>query len=667
MSERTRGFLLRRTKRSSTSRVKPRLLLLFFIAILSACGPSAPPAQPKTPDLVVGRGAPTAVAAPTVAGEDDAALPIGHDDAVRGNRLAWVTLVVFSDFQCPFCSRLVPTIDRLRREYGDDLRVVFKHQPLPFHVHARLAAEAAQGVLQLAGPDAFWRYHDLAFDRQRDMSPDAIRSWAEEAGADRRALDEGLESKRWSQKIDDDVALAKRVGANGTPTSFVNGALLSGAQPVEKFKEAIDAEMERAKSLHARGVARDRLYGRLVAANLETHDDPPPPAREEPKVDTTVYKVPVGTSPSRGSKTALVTIVEFSDFQCPFCKRVQPTLEQLRTTYGDKLRIVWKDQPLSFHPRAQPAAHLAREALAQKGEAGFWSVHDKLFDSQSQMEDSDLEEIAKKAGLDAARAMAAVKANKHQQAIDADIDLADDVQASGTPHFFVNGRRLVGAQPVDAFKKLIDEEMVKAEALAKSGVARTDVYEKTIANGKGPGEPEKKSISAPAANAPFRGAANAKVVIQQASDFQCPFCSRVEATMDQILKDFPGKVKIVWRDLPLDFHQHAALAAEAAREAQAQRGNEGFFKMAALLFANQQHLERQDLDGYAQKLSLDVARFGRALDGHIHRATIDADLKATKDAGVSSTPSFFVGPYFVSGAQPYPKFRKLINRVLAAK
>jgi protein-disulfide isomerase len=589
-------------------------------------------------------------------------VPIAHDDAQRGSRLAYVTIVVFSDFQCPFCSKLETTFEQLRREYGDDLRIVFKHEPLTFHPHARLAAEAGHGVLTLAGAEAFWRYHDTAFRRQDVISPEAIRAWAVDAGVDPRALEEGLESKRWSRKIDDDIDLARRLGAVGTPSSFVNGTAVPGAVPHEKWKELVDAELERAKSLHERGVARDRIYTRLAATNFkpEKEDEDDPPA-----ADKTIFKVPVAGSPARGPSTALVTIVEFSDFQCPYCKRVEPTLERVRATYGDRVRIVWKDQPLSFHPRAMPAAHLAREALAQKGETGFWSVHDKLFDAQPKLDDADLEAVAKKAGLDVASAMAAVKAKKHQKAIDADVELADDMQAAGTPHFFVNGRRLTGAQPFEKFQRLIDEEMVRAEGLVRSGIARSAVYDAAIKDGQGPTEPERKTVAAAAAGAPFRGTANAKVVIQQFSDFQCPFCGRVEPTLEQVLKDYPGKVKIVWRDLPLAFHANAPLAAEAAREAFAQKGNEGFFKMHKLLFDNQQNLERQDLEGYAKKIGLDVGRFGRALDSHVHKAAVDADQKAATDAAVSGTPAFFVGPFFLSGAQPYPKFKKLVERTLA--
>lgn len=656
------------------SSVRPRafpLLVLFLLSLVAACGGAPRSSPPKrADDLVVGTGAPRANApVATESPEDDAVIPIAADDAVRGSRLAYVTIVVFSDFQCPFCTRLETTLDRVREEYGGDkLRIVFKNNPLPFHEHARLAAEVGQGVLALAGPEAFWRYHAMAFRRQSVMSPEAVRAWGVAAGADERALEDGLQKKRWAQKVDYDISVAKRLNANGTPMSFINGVSLSGAQPFDRFKEIIDAELDKAKSFVERGGARDKLYTRLTAANYkpprdEDDDDEAADAAAAAEAKV-VHKIPAGSAPSRGPATALVTIIEFSDFQCPFCKRVEETLARVRREYGDKVRIVWRDNPLPFHPRAEPAAQLARAARAQKGDAGFWAVHDLLFDNQQTLEDGDLERIAREAKLDVAKAMAAVKAKSFKKGIEEDVDLGDDFQASGTPHFFVNGRRFVGAQPFEKFKPLIDEELARAEALLKQGTARAALYDALIKDGKTPAGPEKKAIAPAAAGAPFRGAANAKVVIQQVSEFQCPFCKRAEATMDELIKAYPGKIKIVWRDKPLPMHKNAALAAEAAREAHAQKGNDGFAKMRKLLFDNQQALERSDLDGYAKSIGLDMSRFARALDGHTHKAAVDADEKATSDAGVSGTPAFFVGPYFISGAQPFAKFRKLVDRVL---
>src|SRR5262249_53095350 len=212
-----------------------------------------------------------------------------------------------------------------------------------------------------------------------------------------------------------------------------------------------------------------------------------------------------------GKNDALVTMVEFSDFQCPYCKKVEDSLKKVHDTYGDKVRLVWKHEPLPFHPRAEPAAQLTLEARAEKGEKGFWEAHDKLFESQPKLEDADLDSIAQAMGLNMDKLHDAMKNHKYKKEIDADADLGDDLQASGTPHFFINGRRLVGAQPFEKFQKIIDEEIKHAQDVLAKGTKADKIYDELIKDGKGAPEPEKKQV-APSPSAPSRG--KGKVVMQ---------------------------------------------------------------------------------------------------------------------------------------------------------
>jgi protein-disulfide isomerase len=598
--------------------------------------------------------------------DKESPIPVTSDDPVWGNRGAPVTIVEFSDFQCPFCSRVEPTMDQVRSTYGPDkVRVVWKNQPLPFHDKAKGAAEAAQAVFALKGSEAFWKFHKSAFTNQKDLGPESYEKWAVAAGVDAAAFKKELASGKHKKKVDEDQQLANKVGANGTPAFRINGAELSGAQPFEKFKELIDKELGKANAKIAAGTPKDKVYVAMSSENFKAPAKKGDDEEEGEKEDTkTVWRVPVGNSPILGNKDAIVTIVEFSDFQCPYCKRVEPTLKEVRDTYKDKVRIVWKHEPLPFHPRAIPASALTLEARAQKGDKGFWDAHDKLFEIQPKLDDADLEKAAEDLKLDTKKVMAAIKDGKYKKDIDADMELGDDVQASGTPHFFVNGRRLVGAQPADKFKKIIDEEIKKFED-QKGKVAASAWYDHLMKDAKGAPEPEKKQAPpVPAGNA-FKGGANAKVVIQQWSDFQCPFCSRVEPTVNEITKNYGDKVKVVWRDKPLPMHPNAPLAAEAGREALKQKGPDGFWKMHEKMFANQQKLAREDLDGYAKEIGLDMTKFKAALDNRVHKAAVDADDKAGTDLGISGTPAFLINGYYVSGAQPYQKFKKLIDRAMA--
>jgi protein-disulfide isomerase len=135
--------------------------------------------------------------------------------------------------------------------------------------------------------------------------------------------------------------------------------------------------------------------------------------------------------------------------------------------------------------------------------------------------------------------------------------------------------------------------------------------------------------------------------------------------VNEILKLYGDRVKIVWRDKPLPMHPDAVMAAELAREALAQHGQDGFWKMHDKLFANQQHLKRADLDDYASELRLEIKGVTRALDSQTHKTVIDADDRAGTDIGIAGTPAFLINGYYLSGAQPLPKFRKLIDKALA--
>ncbi len=167
-------------------------------------------------------------------------------------------------------------------------------------------------------------------------------------------------------------------------------------------------------------------------------------------------KIATAGSPARGPVNAPVEIVEFSDFQCPFCFRAHPTVQRVLTTYGNKIRFVYRNYPLPSHPDARPAAEAAQCANEQ---GKFWEYHDRLFADQSKLDDDDLKASAAALGMDAAKFNACVDSHKYKAAIDADLQAGNEAGVNGTPAFFINGRMLSGAQPYDEFKKVIDEEL----------------------------------------------------------------------------------------------------------------------------------------------------------------------------------------------------------------
>jgi protein-disulfide isomerase len=167
------------------------------------------------------------------------------------------------------------------------------------------------------------------------------------------------------------------------------------------------------------------------------------------------------TDPAIGSASAPVTIVEFSDFQCPFCQRVAPTLKQVQKTYGDKVRIVWKDFPLT---QIHPEAFKAGEAAHCAGEQGkFWEYHDRLFANQQALQADSLKKYAAEAGLDAAKFNACVDTSKYGDRVREGVAQGSRLGVNSTPTLYVNGRMLSGAQPYEAIAAVIDEELARGK------------------------------------------------------------------------------------------------------------------------------------------------------------------------------------------------------------
>jgi protein-disulfide isomerase len=194
---------------------------------------------------------------------------------------------------------------------------------------------------------------------------------------------------------------------------------------------------------------------------------------------STVLKVPVGTSPVDGPADAWVTVVEFSDFQCPYCGAVQPTLRALLPAYGTDVRLVFKHFPLSFHAYARTTAIAAECARAQ---SRFWELHDLVFAGQAALFGSgafetNLTAVASRTGLDVANWQACRSDPAMAARVDADLSVGILVGVTGTPSFVVNGSLLVGNRPASDFRGAIDAALARAKA---SGVPAAQYYDKVI-------------------------------------------------------------------------------------------------------------------------------------------------------------------------------------------
>lgn len=256
-----------------------------------------------------------------------------------------------------------------------------------------------------------------------------------------------------------------------------------------ELEERLDQLEDRDATVEASAQAEhDSLEGGLtdVARRLVVLEEraakAPKPGVQPTKPDpAAVYHVAVGDSQVKGPSDALVTIVMWTDYQCPYCARVQPTLDELERSYGRKLRFVHKHNPLGFHPRAMPTA-LAVEAAGRQGK--FWEMHALAFENQKDLTDENYRLWAKKLRLKLGRFEADLESDELRKRVEAEQQQGMTLGARGTPAFFVNGRFLSGAQPLENFTALIDEELAKARTLVERGVPRERVYETTIADGK---------------------------------------------------------------------------------------------------------------------------------------------------------------------------------------
>jgi protein-disulfide isomerase len=452
---------------------------LCLTAWLGACATGGP--EPETAEALAQTEAssadgalqtPLADALPT----PSEVIPVEADDAAWGDPMAPVTVVAFMDLQCPFCGRALPTLDALQRRFGPErLRVVVKHHPLPFHGWAAEAANIGVQLRLAHGSEAFFQYAAEVFRRHPEINgksdaAGALVSLATDLGYSPRLPREAPDA---DAPVKRDMALAARLGQQAVPIFYVNGALIRGAQPLEHFTSLVEGELEAFQTLEAEGVLRPDVYAARVRENFQA---PETQRAETRPPDTRVWEVPVGSSAVLGPADALVTVVQFTDFQCPYCERAQLTLERLRETYGSDLRVVFKHNPLPFHGQALPSALFALEARRQRGEPEFWRASRKLFESE-RLEEADLQRIARELRLDWAAVKGAIAAERGVEEIRADQALALRLGARGTPHSFINGRSLSGAQPFEVFAEVVDEQLAIARDLLKSGVPRARIYE----------------------------------------------------------------------------------------------------------------------------------------------------------------------------------------------
>jgi protein-disulfide isomerase len=371
------------------------------------------------------------------------------------------------------------------------------------------------------------------------------------------------------------------------------------------------------------------------------------------------YAVPIDGLPVVGERDALVTIVELTDYDCPFCARAETTIASLRRKYGHDVRVAVAETPLPMHEHARDAA-LA--ALAANAQGRFEPMHDALFSQREHHTQADLARLGVDLGLSPA-AYERDRSGAGSAASDAlarSMALASSLHVSGTPMFFVNGRIIRGAQPFETFDAMVSSELANARAMVASGTRAADVYARILDDARAhpmptPDADEPAAFVAQArgiGGAHLMGARDAQNTIVLFTDFQCPYCAKLDARLRE-LTSRRSDVRVVLRHHPLPMHPDARLAAKAAIAADLQGKLTPF---ARLMFEHQGTLEREHLIDFAARAGADPRTFERDLDAPSTEERLAADEALASRLDVRGTPTSFIDGHRVVGAQPIATF-----------
>jgi protein-disulfide isomerase len=524
--------------------------------------------------------------------------------SVANNSGAPVQIIEFFDYQCPYCARAIPALEEAIRNYPGKVQLILKNTPLSIHPDALLAHQAA---LAAGEQGKYWEMYRLLYANPRNVKFDDLIGYSRELDLDTYSFSQRLQSGYFKPIIQNDLALAESMGVKATPTFFINSQKLVGIQTAERFEQAI------AQALR----------------------DPKTTFNPLDQSKATVKKLDVSYSAIRGNRKAPVTIIEFSDFQCPYCASVAPTLRQLVAQYPDQVQWVFKNFPLDFHLDS-PLAHRAALAAGEQGK--FWEMHDLIFAHQKAIKRDDLLEAARSLGLDMQKFQADLDGEKVSKMMESDKAEGARLDVAGTPTFFINGKEYSGALNLAEFQAILKKELPTGST--EQAIVKTTENLITV------------------------GDSNAPITLLWFSDLQSELTLKATLQVRQLMNAHPGTIRLVFRNRPLEIHSGAIRLHEAVLAANAQGK---FWQMHDLIIANPHKDDEQTLLSYAARLGLDVKRFQGELDAHKYRTIIDQDLSEAARLAVLGSPVFFVNTTRIDGLPAQAVLESAISKQLASK
>ncbi|NVB36568.1 thioredoxin domain-containing protein [Pseudenhygromyxa sp. WMMC2535] len=424
-----------------------------------------------------------------------------EDEYALGGDKALVTIVIWSDYACPPCGRSWQVMKHLVEDYGEDLRVVFRAGTVPGFAHGERASEAAFAA---GAQGKFWDMHWRLFEHPDDFSRPVLRKHAEAIGLDLAQFMDDLDTGRFAGRRIRDRRASMELGVSALPVAFVNGLYVLGFKDEAGWHALIDREIATAKQMMQEGIRREGVYdefmrtakrgsvdedsdeAKRLRAQREAQAKSAKPAQLASPAYDQRYAIPTG-APGFGPEDAPVVMVEFIDYQCPYCQKAQQeVIPALLERYPEDLRIELRHLPLEIHPSAPAAARAVITAGAQ-GKAAEFS--DALWHrgADQGLGLTTFVAVAKQIGIDADRFERDFQTREIGEQLMRDVLLARRLGVQGTPGFFVNGRYVDGARSLGTFTDMIDEELASAEKLAEQGTARADLREALM---RGALEPE---------------------------------------------------------------------------------------------------------------------------------------------------------------------------------
>lgn len=500
--------------------------------------------------------------------------------------LPQVTVLEFADFQCPFCARQAADFSRLRAEYSGRVTFVFKNFPLSFHKQSRGAHLAA---LAAARQGKFWEMHDLIYANPQHLSVENFDIYASKLGLHMDEFRNAVADPAGSALIDQDIAEGKSLGISGTPTFVVDGHKLVGRQSYARLKQIIEGEI----------------------------NGQPWPVAGKIQVD-------IANAPSRGPASAVVTIVEFADFQCPFCARAVQPLIRLLNAYPDEVRLVFKNFPLESHSDSQ-AAHMAALAAGEQGK--FWEMHNLIYAHQHAMKSADLLNMAEQLHLNMARFQKDLDSAELKARVNQDRMAGERAGVTATPTFIVDGELFSGFDATKLQTKIEDLKNGRKTTDAQRGLSELSAIGI---------RPESLSL----------GPQDAPLTIEWFVDLTSPLTAKSAVALQQFLSAHPGQVSVRFKNFPLPTHPEATIVHEFALAAAAQGK---FWEVESLLLADREPKGRQELKVIASEAQLDEKKLWEEVDAHKYFPIITLDLLEAKRRGVSGTPTFIVGDKQLDG------------------